>query len=62
MHVIEGHSGAVTGLGVHPLGDYAATSSSNAWAFHDIRSGNTLATIVDDDAQGANQCPSGDVL
>ena len=52
---IKAHTAEVTGLSLHPTGDYIATSSMDgSWAFTDIAgaSPTTLMTISDDATDG----------
>jgi len=42
------HDGPVTGLSLHPLGDYALSSGQDGvWAIHDINAGTTLTKVTD---------------
>lgn len=42
------HTGPVTGLSLHPTGDYVlSTSSDKHWAFSDIRTGRLLTKEID---------------
>jgi len=47
-HVIQNHTGAVTGVSLHPLANYFATSSlDKSWSFHDLERGTTLTSVKD---------------
>lgn len=42
------HSGPVTGLSLHPTGDYLlSTSSDKHWAFSDIKTGRLVTKVMD---------------
>ena len=44
--MIRAHEGPVTGLSLHPTGDYVlSTSTDQHWAFSDIRSGRLLTKV-----------------
>ncbi|KAL3281225.1 hypothetical protein HHI36_004439 [Cryptolaemus montrouzieri] len=46
--LLKAHDGAVTGLSLHPTGDYVlSTSEDQHWAFSDIRSGRLLTKVTD---------------
>ncbi|CAG9783459.1 unnamed protein product [Diatraea saccharalis] len=46
--VLRSHEGAVTGLSLHPTGEYVlSTSRDGHWAFSDIRAGALLARVPD---------------
>lgn len=45
--MLRAHEGAVTGLSLHPTGDYVlSTSTDQHWAFSDIRSGRLLTKVI----------------
>lgn len=45
--MIRAHDGAITGLSLHPTGDYILSSSMDQhWAFSDFRTGTVLAKVV----------------
>lgn len=44
--MLRAHEGPVTGLSLHPTGDYVlSTSTDQHWAFSDIRSGRLLTKV-----------------
>lgn len=44
--IIRAHEGAVTGVSLHPTGDYVlSTSADQNWAFSDIRTGKLLTKV-----------------
>lgn len=46
--LLRSHDSAVTGLSLHPTGDYVlSTSDDQHWAFSDIRSGRLLTKVAD---------------
>jgi pre-mRNA-processing factor 19 len=47
-YTIKGHTAEVSGLSLHPTGDYViSTSYDSTWAFNDIESGKQLMRISD---------------
>jgi pre-mRNA-processing factor 19 len=47
--MLRAHEGPVTGLSLHPTGDYVlSTSTDQHWAFSDIRSGRLLTKVLHD--------------
>lgn len=47
--MLRAHEGPVTGLSLHPTGDYVlSTSTDQHWAFSDIRSGRLLTKVLND--------------
>jgi pre-mRNA-processing factor 19 len=45
--MLRAHEGSVTGLSLHPTGDYVlSTSTDQHWAFSDIRSGRLLTKVI----------------
>lgn len=50
---VQCHTGDVTGLTLHPTGDYFVTSSADqSWGLHDIATGKTLAQKTDSSVKG----------
>lgn len=46
--ILRSHEGPVTGLSLHPTGDYVlSTSTDQHWAFSDIRTGALLTKVSD---------------
>lgn len=46
--LLRSHDSAVTGLSLHPTGDYiVSTSEDQHWAFSDIRAGRLLTKVAD---------------
>lgn len=46
--LLRSHDSAVTGLSLHPTGDYIlSTSEDQHWAFSDIRAGRLLTKVAD---------------
>lgn len=46
--ILRSHDGPVTGLSLHPTGDYVlSTSTDQHWAFSDIRTGALLTKVSD---------------
>jgi len=44
--IIRAHEGSVTGVSLHPTGDYVlSTSADQNWAFSDIRTGKLLTKV-----------------
>lgn len=44
--ILRSHDGPVTGLSLHPTGDYVlSTSTDQHWAFSDIRTGTLLTKV-----------------
>lgn len=44
--IIRAHEGSVTGVSLHPTGDYVlSTSADQHWAFSDIRTGKLLTKV-----------------
>jgi len=44
--IIRAHEGPVTGVSLHPTGDYVlSTSADQYWAFSDIRTGKLLTKV-----------------
>ena len=53
----QAHSNAVTGISLHPTGDYLLSSSlDNHWAFSDIRNGVVVAKGSDSSSPGGLTC------
>lgn len=51
--ILRAHEGPVTGLSLHPTGDYVlSTSTDQHWAFSDIRSGRLLTKVGDQGSSG----------
>lgn len=51
--LIRSHEGPVTGLSLHPTGDYVlSTSTDQHWAFSDIRTGQLLTKVSDSSGVG----------
>lgn len=47
-HIVRKHSGEVTDLSIHPLGDYFLTSSMDkSWALHDLAKGKCVRHVKD---------------
>jgi pre-mRNA-processing factor 19 len=45
-HTVSVHTDEVTGVSLHPSGDYFVTASlDRTWAFHDLRSGRSVAQV-----------------
>lgn len=45
--IIRAHDQAVTGLSLHPTGDYVlSTSVDQHWAFSDIRTGRLITKVI----------------
>lgn len=48
IQLLHAHEEPVTGLSLHPTGDYVlSTSTDQHWAFSDIRSGKLLTKVWD---------------
>jgi FOG: WD40 repeat len=46
MQLMAHHTGPITGLSIHPTGDYIlSTAEDQSWAFSDIRSGRLLTQV-----------------
>ncbi|KAJ3345010.1 hypothetical protein HDU83_004532 [Entophlyctis luteolus] len=53
-HVIKGHTGEVSGVVVHPCGEYAVSSSlDSSWAFLDVERGTQVSKTVHPDGKEA---------
>ncbi|KAJ3354142.1 hypothetical protein HDU83_005748 [Entophlyctis luteolus] len=51
-HVIKGHTGDVSGVAVHPCGEYAVSSSlDSSWAFLDLERGVQVSKTVHSDGK-----------
>ncbi|KAG5460930.1 MAG: WD40-repeat-containing domain protein, partial [Olpidium bornovanus] len=53
-HIFKGHKGDVTGIGLHPSGDYLTSASlDSTWSLRDVATGKTLATAGKPEDNGA---------
>lgn len=56
-HTISVHGDEVTGVSLHPCGDYfVAASKDKSWSFSTIETGQTLATNLDQTLQSGFSC------
>jgi len=56
-HVMRVHDGPVTGLSLHPTGDYVLSSSTDQhWAFSDIHTGKLLCKVADQSVSHGLTC------
>ncbi len=50
--MIKAHDGPITGLSLHPTGDYVLSSSNDTyWALSDLRTGKLITKIQDTTSQ-----------
>lgn len=52
-HTVSTHRAAITGVSLHPTGDYFATAGADKmWALHDMATGSTRVQLTSEDQSG----------
>ncbi len=52
LKVLKAHDGPITGLSLHPTGDYVLSSANDTyWALSDLRTGKLITKIQDTTSQ-----------
>lgn len=49
LHIVKTHNSAVTGISMHPSGQFFLSASEDGqWAFHELASGHMLNSATDE--------------